>query len=131
MRVFRNPQVNFYVDEVEATLQFYVDAFGFEETFRTPAEGKIDHAELRLDGFILGLATNAAARDHHGLTTGGGNPSAEVCIWTEDVDQTYAKLLEHGAESLSAPHDFLNGRLRAAWVADPAGNPVQIVTKQQ
>ena len=27
------------------------------------------------------------------------------------------------------PHDFLDS-LRAAWVADPDGNPVQIVTRR-
>jgi hypothetical protein len=30
--------------------------------------------------------------------------------------------------TLSPPHDFI-GTLRAAWVADPDGNAVQIVTR--
>jgi hypothetical protein len=35
-------------------------------------------------------------------------------------------LTEKGVVSLSAPHDFLQS-LRVAWVADPEGNPLQIV----
>jgi hypothetical protein len=52
-----------------------------------------------------------------------------VCVWTDDVDATYAALVERGVPSLSAPHAFLDGRLRAAWLADPDGNPVQLVAQ--
>ncbi|MDI3340417.1 MAG: hypothetical protein QJR03_07775 [Sphaerobacter sp.] len=55
-------------------------------------------------------------------------PRAEVCLWTDDVDRAYAELVAKGAQPLSSPHDFL-GRLRAAWVADPDGNPVEIVAE--
>jgi catechol 2,3-dioxygenase-like lactoylglutathione lyase family enzyme len=127
--VFRDPQVNFYVQDVERSVRFYVDLFGFEETFRTPSSGTPDHVELRLGGLILGLASVEAARSTHGLTTGGGNPRAEVCVWTDDADRAFAYVVEHGARPLSQPHSFLDGRLRAAWVADPDGNPVEIVAK--
>ena len=76
------------------------------------------------------MASVRSALDTHGLTTGGGNPRAEVCLWTDDVDEAYAILIARGAQPLSRPHDFLDGRLRAAWVADPDGNPVEIVARQ-
>jgi catechol 2,3-dioxygenase-like lactoylglutathione lyase family enzyme len=125
--VFRDPQVNFYVRDVETSVRFYVDLFGFEETFRTPSSGTPEHVELRLGSLILGLASVASALGTHGLTTGGGNPRAEVCVWTDDADLAFAHVVERGAQPLSAPHTFLGGRLRAAWVADPDGNPVEIV----
>lgn len=128
MFVFRDPQVNFYVRDVERSVRFYADLFGFEETFRTPASGPPEHVELRLGGLILGLASVESALQTHGLTTGGGNPRAEVCLWTDDVDRVYESLLGRGVQSLSSPHDFL-GRLRAAWLADPDGNPVEIVSE--
>jgi len=128
--VFRDPQINLYVRDVETSMRFYADLFGFKETFRTPAAGPPAHVELRLGSFILGLAATESALDTHGLTTGGGNPRGEVCLWTDDVDHTYEELTSQGVESLSSPHDFLNGRLRAAWVADPDGNPVQIVMER-
>lgn len=127
--MFREPQVNFYVDDVEAAVRFYTDHFGFKETFRTPQSGTPDHVEVTLDGFILGLASNAAARAHHGVTTGGGNPRAGVCLWTDDVDHVYSDLKARGVTPLNEPHTFLNGRLRVGWVADPEGNPIEIVTR--
>ena len=127
--MFRDPQVNFYVRDVEVSVAFYRDVFGFVETFRTPETGTPSHVELRMGGFILGLASTTAALEHHGLVTGGGNPRAEVCLWTdEDVDALYERLLAQGITGMSEPHTFI-GRLRAAWVVDPDGNPVEIVTE--
>jgi catechol 2,3-dioxygenase-like lactoylglutathione lyase family enzyme len=128
--VFRDPQVNFYVRDVEASVRFYTGFFGFEESFRTPPSGPPDHVELRLGGLVLGFASIESARGMHGLTTGSGQPRAEVCLWTDDVDTAYENLMAHGVPSLSGPHDFL-GRLRAAWVADPDGNPVEIVAEHR
>jgi len=126
--VFRDPQVNLYVEDVDAATRFYRDLLGFRETFRTPEEGTPIHVELRLGQLTLGLAAIEAARNMHGLDVGGGPPRGEVVVWTDDVDEAYAALTAQGARSLSAPHDFL-AALRAAWIADPDGNPVQIVQK--
>jgi catechol 2,3-dioxygenase-like lactoylglutathione lyase family enzyme len=126
--VFRDPQVNFYVRDVERSMRFYRDALGFVETFRTPASGTPIHVELRLGGLTLGLASIESTRRVHGLETGGSAPRAEVVVWTDDVDEAYAVLIGNGAPALSAPHDFLD-TLRAAWVADPEGNPVQLVSR--
>jgi catechol 2,3-dioxygenase-like lactoylglutathione lyase family enzyme len=128
--MFRDPQINYYVRDVAASARFYSELFGFTETFRTPPTGEPVHVELKLGEFILGLAAVESARDTHGLLTGGGNPRVEVCLWTDDVDRAYAALVAQGVPSLSAPHDFLDGWLRAAWLADPDGNPVQIVAQQ-
>jgi lactoylglutathione lyase len=112
--VFRDPQINYYVRDVTASVDFYTELLGFKETFRTPTTGAPQHVELRLGGLLLGLASHASALNTHGLTTGGGGPRAEVCVWTDDVDATYAALVERGVPSLSAPHAFLDVRLRAA-----------------
>jgi hypothetical protein len=32
---------------------------------------------------------------------------------------------------LAPAHDFLDGRLRAAWIADPEGNPIQLVQRKR
>lgn len=126
---FRQPQINIYVANVEATVAFYRDLFGLRETFRTPEHGEPIHAELRLDGLVLGFATIESARRLHGLAAGSGPPRAELVLWTDDVDAAYAALTEKGAHPMSPPHDFI-GNLRAAWVADPDGNPIQIVMRR-
>jgi len=45
------------------------------------------------------------------------------------VDAAFADLSGKGVRVLSPPHDFLSS-LRAAWIADPEGNPVQIVMRR-
>lgn len=126
---FNDPAINYYVEDVERAVRFYTEHFGFAETFRTPREGKPVHVELTLGGLKLGLASREAGQTMHNLPLGpGGYPRAELVIWTEDVDAAYTMLIEKGVPSVSAPHDFLSA-LRAAWVMDPDGNPVEIVSR--
>jgi hypothetical protein len=44
-------------------------------------------------------------------------------MWTDDTDAAFAAVTAKGATVLSPPHDFLSASLRAAWIADPDGNP--------
>jgi catechol 2,3-dioxygenase-like lactoylglutathione lyase family enzyme len=124
--MFRDPQVNLYVDDVETSVVFYRDLFGFKETFRTPATGKPIHVELRLGGLVLGLASIESARKMHGIEVGIGQPKAEIALWTDGVDDRVSALAGMGVRILSPPHDFV-GTLHAAWIADPDGNPIQLV----
>ncbi len=128
MAPFHRPQVNMYVDDVERSVTFYT-GLGFEESFRTPREGSPIHVELRLDGFCLGIANVASARSDHGLDVSPDGNAMEICLWTEDVDHAYAELLAAGALSMSEPHDWLQGSLRVAWVADLDGNPIELVQR--
>jgi lactoylglutathione lyase len=63
----------------------------------------------------------------HGLSPDLGGRPIEIVFWTDDVDRDHGRMAVDGAPSLTPPHDFLGGRLRAAWIADPDGNPIQIV----
>lgn len=127
---FSTPQINIYTRDIGRSLDFY-RSLGFEESFRTPKEGEPDHVELRLDGFTLGIAKESAAIRDHSLDLDISRPGRgiEVAIWTDDTDAAYERLTAAGAPSMSAPHDWL-ANLRVAWVADPDGNPVQIVQKR-
>ena len=127
---YTEPAINYYVEDVEVAVRFYTEHFGFVETFRTPKQGQPDHVEVRLGTLVLGLASKEAGRAMHGLPLGpGGFPRAELVVWTDDVDEAYAMLVGQGVPSISAPHDFL-ASLRAAWVMDPDGNPVEIVSRR-
>jgi catechol 2,3-dioxygenase-like lactoylglutathione lyase family enzyme len=129
MHMLRDPQINLYVADIEASQRFYRDLCGFTEVFRTPQEGEPIHVEMRLGGLILGVATMDSARQLHGLSMDAGPPRAEVVLWTDDVDGVYQRKTASGARALSEPHDFLSN-LRSAWVADPDGNPVQLVMRR-
>lgn len=122
---FHTPQVNLYSRDLPRAVLFYRQ-FGFVETFRTPEKGPIEHIELTLDGFTLGIATFAAATQTHKLHPGGAGHWAEIAVRTDDVDKAIDALVEKGARLITAPHDFAGGQIRAAWIADPDGNPVQI-----
>ena len=129
MPAFKAPQINLYSRDLSRALAFYAE-LGFVETFRTPATGVPVHVELKLDGFTLGIATIEAAREHHGLSPEGEGRWIEIVVWTDDTDGAVRTLAAKGAPILSPAHDFLDGRLRSAWVADPDGNPIQLVQRR-
>ncbi len=122
---FRDPAINLYTHDVTRLVQFYA-GLGFRETFRTPNEGTPAHVEVTLDSFTLGIASVDAAISHHGLSPNLNGRPFEIVLWTDNTDRAYARLTSAGARSLSSPHDFLTD-LRSAWVADPDGNPIQLV----
>jgi predicted enzyme related to lactoylglutathione lyase len=127
-RLFRTPMINVYSLDVPRAVAFY-EGLGFVETFRTPRAGAPDHVEVTLDGFTIGIASaNAAMRDH-GLRPDLSGRAIEVVLWTDDTDDAFARLTSAGAPALSPPHDFL-ADLRLAWVADPDGNPIQLVQRR-
>jgi catechol 2,3-dioxygenase-like lactoylglutathione lyase family enzyme len=126
--ILRSPTVNLYSRDLTRAVSFYAD-LGFVETFRTPASRPPEHVELALDGFTLGIATVEAARQH-GLRPDGDGRWIEIVLWTDDTDGAVEALTAKGTPLLSPAHDFLDGRLRSAWVADPDGNPIQLVQQK-
>jgi catechol 2,3-dioxygenase-like lactoylglutathione lyase family enzyme len=126
MPTFKSPMINLYSRDLPRAEAFYRE-FGFAESFRTPLSGEPVHIELTKDGFTLGIASVEAAKEHHGLAPRGEGRWIEIVLWTDDVDAAVNALVAGGAPLLSPAHDFLEGKLRAAWVADPDGNPIQLV----
>jgi catechol 2,3-dioxygenase-like lactoylglutathione lyase family enzyme len=118
--------INLYSRDLSRATVFYAE-LGFVETFRTPASGEPVHIELKLDGFTLGIATIEAAKEHHSLRAEGEGRWIEIVLWTDDTDAALNALVAKGAPLLSPAHNFLEGKLRAAWIADPDGNPIQLV----
>lgn len=126
---FKSPQVNLYVENLEKSKEFYQN-LGFTQTFVAEIGGKAVHCELILDGFKLGLATKESTKEIHGLNP-GKNIGCEIVVWTEDTDSAIEYLIKNGATLLSKPHNFLDNKLRAGWIEDLDGNPIQIVCKIQ
>ncbi len=125
---FRHPSINLYTEDVARLVRFY-DGLGFRAEFRTPADGDPAHVDLELDGFTLGIASTDAAAADHGLQPNLRGRPFEIVLWTDDTDAAYDRLVASGASALSQPHDFL-ASLRSAWVADPDGNPIQLVQRR-
>ena len=128
LHVFEAALVNVYTRDIEAGIRFYRDLLGFTETFRTPTEGVPEHIELRLGGFTIGLGTVEAAKRVHGVDAEPGRPAMVLVIWTQDVDEAFAKLVAAGVPTIQPPHDTGNNN-RNALLRDPDGNLVEIVSK--
>jgi catechol 2,3-dioxygenase-like lactoylglutathione lyase family enzyme len=73
----------------------------------------------------------SAARDVHGLRIFSEGNAMEVCLWCDDVDAAFERMLQAGARAVPEPHDFQDGRLRTGWVRDPADNLVEVVQQRR
>ena len=123
--MFRNPQVILFSPDVSRASAFY-RGLGFTEVFRVPEDGDPIHVDLELNGYRIGIASVASTRADHGLQPIAEGQRAAVVLWTDDTAEAYEHLTERGVTTLAPPHPWLE-RLLIAWVADPDGNPVQIV----
>lgn len=121
--MFSSPQINLYTHDVARLVAFYT-GLDFQESFRFPSTGEAVHVELRLEHFVLGIASVHAAIADHGLKPDLGGRPVELVLWTDHTDRDFERLTANGAPSLSKPHDWLDAKLRIAWVADPDGNPI-------
>ena len=122
---FTSPQIVLFSADLPRAVEFYT-RLGFEEVFRTPREGDPIHVDLVLDGYRIGLASEASTRDDHGLDPVVEGQRAAVILLTDDTPAAYTHLQELGATPVKAPAPWL-GRLLIAWVADPDGHLVQVV----
>jgi catechol 2,3-dioxygenase-like lactoylglutathione lyase family enzyme len=123
--MFKTPQIVLFSRDVAHTAEFY-RALGFEEVFRTPREGTPIHIDLVLDGYRIGLASEASTREDHGLEPVVAGQRAAVILWAEDTPAAYSRLREVGATPVKAPEPWLD-RLLIAWVEDPDGHLIQVV----
>ena len=128
--LFTGSQVNVYADDVERVVGFYT-RLGFVESYRYAPDGVPWHVEARGADLVLGVASPAAARADHGLDVSQDGAAMELVLWCTDVDAAYALALDAGASPMREPHDFQDGRLRVGWVADPVGNPIELVQQMR
>ncbi len=83
------------VTGADATITFLVKALGASELYRLAGEdGRIRHAEVRLDDSVLMLADSME---------GWPAQSAHVHVYVPDVDAAYQRALAAGAISVQAP----------------------------
>jgi PhnB protein len=108
------------VDGANKTIEFLKEVFGAVEVRRFPdAEGKLRHAEVRIDDSVIMVADGAP----------GWPPiHAYVHIYVSDVDATYRCALDAGAVSVQEPVKKEDEDKRGG-VKDAGGTTWWIATK--
>ncbi len=121
----------FYVDDVAATLRFFVEAFGLEQKMLTP-EG--DYGELDTGKTTLAFASTDLASAN--LEAAGGftkleadtpPPAASITLVTGDIEPVMRDALDAGATLYVDPVDKPWGQT-VAYLRDPNGILVEIAT---
>jgi lactoylglutathione lyase len=127
--VFRSPFPILYASDVDRSVRFYCDAFGFEVSFRWPPEGRLDYAFLRLEPLGIGITSRDAAEQVQGRPLSGkARPRFELCLYTDDTDLAAERLRSQGVEEVAPPADKPWGE-RLAYFEDPDGNPIHITAR--
>jgi PhnB protein len=108
------------VDGASATIDFLVEVFGAVELRRfTDTDGKIMHAEVRIDDTVVMIAD--------GSDSWRPIPSY-VHIYVSDVDATYKRALKAGATSVQKPEKKEDEDKRGG-LKDTGGTTWWIATK--
>lgn len=119
---------NLYTADMERAASFYCDLLGGTQTFRTPAEGLAEHVELRLGDVIIAI-TSRDAVPRQGLPAPTAGHPMELVVGCDSTDHTIAALRAAGTPVLVEPYSHFAGH-RRAYVADPDGNWIVIVSKE-
>jgi PhnB protein len=115
------------VEDANAAIEFYKQAFGAQERVKMPGpEGKIGHAELQIGDSVVMLSdpfpqsTTSPPKQLGGTTTG-------LMIYVDDADAVAQKAIDAGAE-LTQPLENMFWGDRFGQVKDPFGHVWQIAT---
>jgi PhnB protein len=108
------------VPDADAEMHFLTTAFGATEvSCQRNSDGTVMHAELKIGDSLVMLGQSS----HQWKAL-----SAALYLWVPDVDAVYARALESGATSQSAPEDKPYGHRNAGvvdrngitwWIASP------------
>ena len=111
-------------------LEFYEKAFGAIETYKLMMpDGRVGHAEIRLDDSVIMLADEFPEFGGKAPDTLGGSP---VCIhlYVEDVDAVFKRALAAGATQRKPVMDQFYGD-RSGQLEDPSGHLWWVATHKE
>jgi catechol 2,3-dioxygenase-like lactoylglutathione lyase family enzyme len=118
--------VGITVSDLEASLEFYGDLFGFERLFDDAHDDwrrvglRIGDVQLELFSPFPGVADQGAVDPYYPMEY--GHP--KIALTVSDVDATYERLVAKGMEPLCAV--VLTPRSKFFFIADPDGTPIQL-----
>lgn len=112
-------------------IDFYKKVFGAEELFRLvdPTDGRIGHAELRMENAILMLSDEYPDFGALGPESIGGSP-VKLHVYVDDVDGAAQRAVESGAVLLRPVKDEFYGD-RTGMIVDPFGHSWMIASRRE
>ena len=111
-------------------IDFYVRAFGAEETLRLDMPGgKVGHAELSFAGVGIMLADEFPEMDCLSPQARGGT-TMSTAVYVADVDAFVARAIAAGAKLQRPIKDEFYGD-RVAWLEDPFGHRWSFHTRRE
>lgn len=120
---------NLYTDNVERAADFYRDVLGGVQTFQSPAAGPPQHVELRLGDTIIAISSRAAVRNE-GLPDPGTGHAMELVLWCTSADEAVEAVRTARQQVFIEPYSGHVSGLRRAYVADPDGNWIAVVSRE-
>jgi PhnB protein len=118
------------VDDADAAVRFYRDAFGADELLRNRApDGRVLHCELLIAGGRVLVHDEFPEMGDRSPRTIGGSP-VMLHLYVADVDAAYERAVAAGATPLMPPADAFWGD-RYAQVTDPSGHRWSLGTQRE
>ncbi len=119
-----------HVQGAAAAIDFYKRAFGATETMRLDGpDGKVGHAEIRIDGSVVMLADEHPRMGAVSPKTLGG-AGASFLFYVPDVDARFERAVAAGAKVLRPLKDQFYGD-RSGTLEDPFGHVWTIATHKE
>jgi lactoylglutathione lyase len=108
------------------SLAFYADLLEGIETYRFPDDGEPAFIALRIgESSEIGLGGIANEPAHGRPQRPASGHRVELCVYVDDVDETFARARLNDFEVVADPADMPWGE-RTAWIADPDGNLIML-----
>ncbi len=115
------------VNDAAQAIEFYKEAFGATELLRmAKPDGKIGHAEIRIDDSTIMLADEFPEMGARSPQSFGGSP-VSIFLYVENVDAVFAQTVAAGAVVQRPVADQFYGD-RMGGVKDPFGHAWYIAT---
>lgn len=94
----------FYVDNVESTIEFYENAFGFSRKFITPEKdyGELSTGETTIAFASIELGNSNFSKGFEKITLRGKPMGMEMAFVTEEIEKDFQKAIEAGAIEFEA-----------------------------
>jgi uncharacterized glyoxalase superfamily protein PhnB len=111
-----------FYDDVDAALDFLINAFGFDLRLRmTNKEGRVVHGEVEMKECLIMLGLTPENADWESPRTLGGKISQRLYIFVDDVDAHYDRARKGGAKIFREIADEFWGD-RVYEAIDPEGH---------